>query len=419
MIVDDTVTYRTILKQVIRDIPEAEVVETAVNGRDALEKLNTTPVDMVLLDVEMPELNGLETLKCIRQGSFRQVAVVMVSGANRASANITMECLQAGALDFIPKPEGSNMSESVTLLRDKLVPLFLQQLVEQQKPLLPRQPLYQAQAVQRSPLFYKADATAPSSQETETVGFASATVSQSASRSVTTPTPLVKRGGLSPCPPIERSVVLPRAASPEKPLAPTPGRLPGRIDAIAIGVSTGGPRALMELVPALSAQLQVPIYIVIHMPPVFTTSLADRLNQMSPLRVVEGAEGMRVEDNTVVLAPGGHHMVLTRPGVLGLTQNAPVNSCRPAVDVLFESMASVYGGNVLSVILTGMGSDGAKGVQALKAQGAYCLNQTEGSCVVYGMPRAVDELGLADEQVDLAQMASRINTVVNRVNRGR
>jgi two-component system chemotaxis response regulator CheB len=181
--------------------------------------------------------------------------------------------------------------------------------------------------------------------------------------------------------------------------------------AIAIGVSTGGPNALAEVIPALPANLPLPVFVVQHMPPMFTRLLAERLQSQSKVKVVEGAEGMVVTPGCVYIAPGDHHMCVARRGaqvVLRMNREPMENSCRPAVDVLFRSVAEVYGGATVSVILTGMGQDGLRGVEQLRQLGSYVIAQDEASSVVWGMPGFVVRAGLADSVCDLRAITPQI-----------
>ncbi len=196
-----------------------------------------------------------------------------------------------------------------------------------------------------------------------------------------------------------------------------------RIDVVGIGISTGGPNALGELLPRLPADFPVPILLVQHMPPLFTASLAEYLDERSRVAVREARDGEPVLPGCVYLAPGGRHMVVRRLAgpdgeasslVIGLNENPLENSCRPSVDVLFRSLAAHHDGNMLAVIMTGMGNDGCEGVRAMKRRGCLCLTQSEASCIVYGMPLAVDEAELSDEQVPLDQLADRITQLVRR-----
>ena len=366
LIVDDTVVYRRILTEVIESFEDTLLVGTAPHGRLALTKLETEPVDLVLLDVEMPEMSGLETLRHLRR-LYPETGVIMISGSNSASAAYTMEALAQGALDFVRKPDGTDSDANRAELKDLLKPLLRHMRTRKNL----RGGTSQAPAL---PIV----AARPASQPV----------------------------GAVPHPPL----VPPRAAR-------SAGR-PTRIDVVGIGVSTGGPNALAELIPLLPADLRVPVLLVQHMPPLFTASLAEHLAQRSKVGVSEAKEGEPVLPGHVYIAPGGKHMVIRRLGeagqpIIGLNENPPENSCRPSVDVLFRSLAAQYEGNILAVVMTGMGSDGCEGVRALKRKGCHCLTQSEDTCVVYGMPLAVDEAGLADEQVPLPRLAARITHLVN------
>jgi two-component system chemotaxis response regulator CheB len=204
-----------------------------------------------------------------------------------------------------------------------------------------------------------------------------------------------------------------------RPVAPKISRRAGRVGLVAIGVSTGGPQALADVIPRLPATLHVPVLIVQHMPPVFTASLARSLDRQSRLRVHEAVEGEAILPSKVYLAPGGLHMGMRRAGeggegwVIGLKDGPPVNSCKPAVDVLFQSIAEEIGGRALAVIMTGMGQDGLQGVEMIKRAGGICLTQTRETCVVYGMPQAVDQAGLSDESVPLSELAERISVLAS------
>jgi two-component system chemotaxis response regulator CheB len=364
-IVDDTVVYRRILSDVVETMNDVVLVGTAPHGRLAIAKLEQTPADLVLLDVEMPEMDGLETLGELRR-RWPDTSVVMVSGASQDSAETTMRCLDLGALEFLRKPEGSDPEASRNELREKLRPLM--------RHVQTRVNLHQG------------------------------------------------TGGLAR-PPAPRPV----QARPVQVPAPAPrparmGPVPGRIDVVGIGVSTGGPNALVEVIPRLPADFPVPILLVQHMPPVFTASLAQHLDDKSSVSVHEARDGEPVLPGCVYLAPGGKHMVVRRlpdgeggaVPIIGLNENPLENSCRPSVDVLFRSLAAQYDGNMLAVVMTGMGSDGCEGVRAMKRRGCLCLTQSEASCIVYGMPLAVDEANLSDEQVPLDRLADRITRLVRK-----
>lgn len=349
LIVDDSITYRSILFNILSAVPGVSVVSTASNGKSALIKFSQHEIDIVLLDIEMPEMDGLETLRAISE-RYPGTGVVMVSGMNRHSADITIQALESGALDFIPKPDHDDVEKNIEALRQRLLPIF--------KTFGDKHSL---KGVNTAPVIERK---------------ANANASEIAPKSIRTP------------------------------------RKAPNIDIIVIGVSTGGPNALNELIPRLPGNLGVPILLVQHMPPIFTASLAGSLDKKSALQVKEAEEGEAIRPNTVYIAPGGRHMVVNARKI-HLTDDPPENSCRPSVDVLFRSVAKTYGSHVLAVIMTGMGIDGAQGVRMLKAgPDNYCLTQNEESCVIYGMPRAVDESGLSDESLPLGELADRIVSLV-------
>ena len=353
LVVDDTALYRRIMTEALEATGEVDVVGSAPHGRAALARLDLLEVDLVLLDVEMPELDGTATLAEIRKRP-NPPTVVMFSGQTTRSTQSTIDALANGALDFIRKPDGGDPEASRRELVEKLRPLVRH--VQTRKNL----------------------------------------------RQVSAP-PATR---LPAVPSLSGAVVAP----PTRPVA--------AFTAVAIGISTGGPNALGVLIPQLPADLPVPVLVVQHMPPGFTASLAEHLARRSRIRVKEATEGEAVLAGCVYIAPGGMHMVLRRLPtgdlIVGLNEQPPVNSCRPSVDVLFRSMAAHIEGPVLAIIMTGMGSDGCDGVRTLKRHAAYCLTQSEKTCVVYGMPLAVDEAGLSDERLPLESLAPRIVQLARR-----
>jgi two-component system, chemotaxis family, protein-glutamate methylesterase/glutaminase len=358
LIVDDTVTYRKILSDVLKDVPETEVVGTAPSGAIALKKIPQENVQLVFLDVHMPEMDGFETLKHIKK-EFPETVVVMISGATTRSADSTIEALESGAIDFIRKPDGNDLAANRFRLTGDIAAVL--KLVN----------------LKRYIAGVKGDKPPPVA-----TGAAAA------------PTATIRSpGGVM------------------RPLSP-----PKTFGVCVIGVSTGGPEALSKLVPELTGPFSVPILCVQHMPPLFTKSLAESLSKKSKIPVVEASENEEFKPGTMYIAPGGRHMVARLKegkAIAGLNDEPPVNSCRPSVDVLFRSVAEIYGARgVLSVVLTGMGNDGCNGVRALKRHGCYCITQSEASCVVYGMPRAVDEAGLSDRSLALEAIPGEIETLL-------
>ncbi|MFP4416905.1 MAG: protein-glutamate methylesterase/protein-glutamine glutaminase [Chitinivibrionales bacterium] len=348
LLVDDTVIYRKILAEVVSKFPYIENAGTAASGSIALRKMAQSPVDLVLLDLHMPDMDGVETLKLIRQ-KHPQTLVVIISGINSRSARTTIAALELGAVDFVRKPEGNDFQANIERMVNDLTPVF--RLVQS-----------------------RIRSTHPSVKQT---------------------------GRVKASPPADSSAAMVKNPA-----------VPDLFSVVVIGVSTGGPEALKKLIPLLPASLPVPVLLVQHMPPTFTRSLAESLNRKSSLQVMEAEEQQVVKPGCVYIAPGGKHMVVREKNgtvYIGLNDGPPENSCRPSVDVLFRSVASVYGGRgILAAVLTGMGSDGLNGVRTLKRKGCLCLTQDEKSCVVYGMPRAVDEAGLSDKSLSLEHIAKEM-----------
>ena len=344
LVVDDSVIIRRLVTHALGEDPGVEVVGSAANGLIALKMIPLVNPDAITLDIEMPEMDGLETLRQIRK-SYPDLVVIMFSTLSERGAAVTIEALSLGANDYVTKASNSgSLDQSMARLRGELVPKikqFFQLESEQAKVLAPR--------------------------------------------------PVLSTPSFVPRPPA--------------------GRTSRRCEAVAIGVSTGGPTALAQLVPMLPADFRQPIFIVQHMPPIFTRLLAERLQTLTKLRVREATHGMLVEGHNIYIAPGDFHMRVIKKGatyVIALDQSEPENSCRPAVDVMFRSVADVYGGGVMSVILTGMGQDGLRGIERLRAVGSYVVAQDEASSVVWGMPGAVVNAGLADSVVDLRCVVQEI-----------
>lgn len=340
LIVDDSAFMRHTLGNLLGSDPDIEVVDTARDGIDALEKLGLLDVDIVTLDVEMPRLDGLATLERIMRE--RPLPVVMVSSFTRQGADATIRALALGAVDFVCKPSGS-ISLDMHSVREEL--LVKVKHAAKVRPSRPR----------------AAEAAAE-----------------------------------------------PRTK--EKSWAEKPGS--GLVRVVAIGSSTGGPKALHEVLPRFGKGFPVPIVIVQHMPPGFTRSLAEHLDQVSPLTVSEAQNGDVLSPGRAFVAPGDFHLTVRRGGVIELNQGPAVHGVRPSVDVALESLADAYGASCLAVILTGMGSDGAQGALRIKTAGGHVLAEHESTCVVYGMPRSAVENGAADRAVPLFQMASAIEQVV-------
>jgi two-component system chemotaxis response regulator CheB len=352
MVVDDAVVVRRMVSDVLASDPDLDVAATAPNGKIALAKIPQVNPDLITMDVEMPEMNGLETLKELRK-TYPLLPVIMFSTQTQRGASATLDALALGATDYVTKPANvGSVAEGMQRLREQLLPKIRLYCKAKIKPL----------SVSVRP---------------------AATVQGAA-------------GGL-------------RLAS-----AGT-----AAVELVAIGVSTGGPNALAELLPQLPRDLPVPVVIVQHMPPVFTQLLANRLDAQCALSVHEATAGAKLAPGHAWIAPGDFHMsILQGAGgkMLTLHQGPPENSCRPAVDVLFRSAVDSYGAGVLGVILTGMGQDGLRGCERIHEAGGQVLAQDEASSVVWGMPGFVARAGLAEKVLPLKEIAQEI---VRRVQRGR
>jgi two-component system chemotaxis response regulator CheB len=372
LVVDDTTLYRRMLSDLVESTDGVELGGTAHRGDLAIQRMEKTPIDVVLLSLEMPQMEGLDTLREIRK-TFQHVSVAMLCHASPHAATARLEALRMGAVEFIEKAEGVDPEVCRAAVEDNVRRVLKTALI--------RRHLGPTSA-RSSDVVDAADPPAP--------------------LPAALPVILAANDG---------NGAGERSAAPK----------PRYIAVVAIGISTGGPEALLKLIPALPKNLRVPILLVQHMPPLFTASLAQELDRKSQITVKEAVEGEPLRPGTVFIAPGGRHMIVrsaedASPGstgyVIGLNDDPPENSCRPAVDVLFRSIAAEYHGNVLAVVMTGMGSDGCEGVRAMQQKGCYCLTQSSASCVVYGMPLAVDEAGLSDESVPLHRLAAKIVSLV-------
>lgn len=324
LVVDDSALLRKVVSNVLNDAPGIEVSDVARNGVEALKLISRNKPDLVTLDVEMPVMNGLETLKAIKE--TYQLPVIMLS--SRSNEETTLEALELGAEDFIEKP--ASISRQWDRFRDDLG--------------------------ERIRIHFTRD--------------------QSEGYKVNT------------------ARVISRELVQKKP----------DLKAVVIGASTGGPKALVKVIKSVKADLPFPIFIVQHMPEGFTRSFAHRLDTACKVKVSEAAEGMKVQPGEIYLAPGGRHMTV-RDGRIKLDERDKVHGVRPAVDYLFESAAETYGQDLLAIVMTGMGSDGAPGSRKVRQAGGYVLTQDKASSTVYGMPRTVAEQGLSNQTASLEEIA--------------
>jgi two-component system chemotaxis response regulator CheB len=364
LIVDDSAVMRKIIASALQKDPAIEVIGFAANGLQAIEAVKTFSPDVMTLDIEMPEMDGLTALREIRKTN-KYLPIIMFSSLTHQGAQAAVMALTAGASDYVGKPATSagSVDGAFKVLETELIP----KIIGLAKRVKSRQ------------------AREASSSD----GKSLSTLSVPKVNSVAEP---IKPKS------IEASPV--QSAIPVKP-----------VQAVCIGVSTGGPMALMQIFSQISAPLSIPIFIVQHMPPSFTALLAARLSAAGVMTVKEAEEGEIAIPGTSYIAPGGFHMTLKQSGtktIIHLNTEPPENSCRPAVDVLFRAAAEVYGGGVLAVMLTGMGYDGLKGCQGIAAKGGQIIAQDEASSVVWGMPGAVVQAGLANSVLPIEKMADEI-----------
>lgn len=353
LVVDDSVVYRKLVSGILSELPMVDVVGTAASGSAALARVAELQPDLLTLDVEMPEMDGLEVLQELRrQGS--DVGVLMVSAHTVRGGDLTIRALELGAFDFVTKPNLSALEENRAALSSSFKAILWAYATRHRV----RGMLRDAQVTQAAP------APAP------------------------TLAPVRVPGGTE---------VLRRTAG---------------TTLVLVGVSTGGPTALASVVPALPPDLPAPVIIVQHMPAVFTHSLASSLDAKSALRVKEAEDGEVATAGNVYIAPGGQHLrvVSSAAGsrILRITDDPPEQGCKPSVDYLFRSAAHLGPIGVLAVVMTGMGTDGTVGARLLKRTGARIVAQDEDSCVVFGMPKSVIAAGVVDKICPLGGIAAEI-----------
>ncbi len=351
LVVDDAVVMRKMITEVLARDPQLEVVGTAANGKIALQKIPQINPDLITMDVEMPEMDGIATLIELRK-TYPKLPVIMFSTLTAKGASTTLDALSHGATDYVTKPANvGGITEGIHRLETELIP-----------------------KIKTHCRHLRADA-----------------------------------------PPGEHTQFFSKLR---------PATLPARtrkmpIEILAIGTSTGGPNALATVFKNFPKEFPLPIVIVQHMPPTFTGLLAERLHSLGGVGFQEGKHGQKIQPGQAYIAPGGKHMELRREGlnvVIQLHEGPPENSCRPAVDVLFRSVASIYGGASLGVVLTGMGQDGMRGCEHLRERQAQVIAQDELSSVVWGMPGCVAQAGLADVILPLDRVTQEI---LRRVREGR
>jgi two-component system chemotaxis response regulator CheB len=364
LVVDDSAFMRKIITNILTASSDIEVIGKAKNGREAIEKVTELRPDVVTMDIEMPVLDGIQALGYIM--SECPTPVIMLSGGASAHADVTITAFQYGAVDFILKPSG-NISLDMAKIKDELIKKVKAAANVE---------------VRKLGFIEEKKLKGPKKSRTQEV------IDQSESNIVDEQARRIKRE------PVQKN---------------------GAKKIVIIGSSTGGPRALQQVIPLLPSNLHAPVLIVQHMPPGFTKSLAERLNMQSLIKVREAMEGDILQSGTVYIAPGDYHMTVKQQRINGelkeviaLSKGEKVQGVRPSVDVLLNSITSIYGQNSLGVILTGMGSDGSDGIKKLKMAGGKVIAEDESTCVVYGMPRSVIDQKLADYILPIDRIAESI-----------
>lgn len=357
LVVDDTVVYRKIVSDILSELPNIEVVGAAPNGKIAMSKIASLKPDLITLDVEMPEMNGIEVLECMKTQA-REVGAIMLSTLTQKGGDMTMKALELGAFDFIPKPQNGKMDENRVVIKNALIPILrafsrrteVRSILNGQSAFIKNKDKRKADHSYPEVIRKRAHSSAVRSTKSEIIG---------------------------------------------------------------IGISTGGPSALARMMPMIPVGLGVPIMIVQHMPPLFTKSLAASLDAKCLLDVHEARDGEVISPDTIYIAPGGKQMKIVAGAdgmnrIIRITDDPPENSCKPSVDYLFRSMAYHYVGRATGVIMTGMGSDGTLGLKLMKRNGSVIIAQSEASCVVYGMPKEIIESGIADVIAPLDKIVDEI-----------
>ena len=358
LVVDDTVVYRKTVSDILNEIPDVEVVGTANNGKIAMMKIASLKPDLLTLDIEMPEMNGLDVLRALRTEA-PDVGAIVLSTLTHKGGDLTIKALELGAFDYITKPETGSIEESKKEIKRSLSLLlkgFSRNL--------------EVKHILRGVKLTNSLYSDPSQSHTNAP----------------------KKWSISPN---------------------WDSHKRANAEIIGVGVSTGGPKALTEIMPRIPEDINVPILIVQHMPPLFTSSLAKSLDAHCAIKVKEAEDGEVIRPNVAFLAPGGKQMKIVASAdglnrIIRITDDPPENSCKPSIDYLFRSIAEHYVGRSAGVIMTGMGSDGTKGLRIMKRNGSYIIAQDESTCVVFGMPKKPIDEGIVDVIAPLDRLADEI-----------
>jgi len=360
IVVDDSAFMRKAISDMIESESNFQVVAKFRDGRELIEKIEKYDPDIITLDVLMKDLNGLETLKELRRRG-KNYPVLMVSSATTEGSELTLECLDNGAVSFITKPSGS-ISLDIAKVRENLI----EQINNITNNINDRKKINNTE----SNIQYK--------EKNNIIFTNSVTIKERKDNAMF----------------IHKNK---------------------KIDAVVIGASTGGPKALQEVLTKLPANLGVPVFVVQHMPEGFTKVFSERLDKACEMNVIEAAEGMKISRDTIYIAKGGQHMTVGSNNIIHLNEEPPIWGVRPAVDKLFNSAIKVYGGNLISAVLTGMGRDGADGTSNIKDCGGITIAEDKSTCTIYGMPKAAFETGKVDLVEPLDKIAGSIIRIIKGV----
>ena len=386
VICDDSALMRNLISRVIEGTEGLSVAGKAMNGQFLVEKLSLYKPDVIILDIEMPVMTGVEFLRWRKQNKV-DVPVIILSSIAEKGAAVTIECLELGAADFITKPNGS-VSADISSVSDRLIELIASYGGSYAR--------RHGKQVRSSDFFSNLGSDRLVERK-----LASKLGADKAKEFLST---TASKPSLAP---------VSSAPASKEPAVIEPLRNPGKIEVIAIGISTGGPNALRDVFKMIDPHLKQPVLVVQHMPAGFTKEFANSLNKICALNVKEAEDNEPIEGGTIYIAPGNYHIYVEQTSLgkkmLRLSQEPQRNGHRPSADVLFESVAKVYQNHALGVIMTGMGKDGAVELAEMRKQGAWTLGQDEATAIVYGMPKVAYELGGVQRQVPLEKMADEIS----------
>lgn len=367
IVVDDSAFMRKAISDIIESENNFEVIAKFRDGRELVDKVDKFNPDIITLDVHMKELDGLSTLKELKKLG-KSYPIIMLSSATTEGSELTLECLDNGAISFITKPSGS-ISLDIAKVKENLISQIKGIMAGKKND--NKTCIYNDMIVKHKIIH--------DTQKQNEIKYFNDNQNESLSKNKN---------------------IIPKNK---------------RIDAVVIGASTGGPKALQKVLTNLPENLGVPVFVVQHMPEGFTKVFSERLNKVCQMNVVEAEDGMKIRNDTIYIAKGGSHMTVGHNNTIYFNEEPPIWGVRPAVDKLFDSAIKVFGSNILSVVLTGMGRDGANGTKNIKDNGGVTISEDKSTCTIYGMPKAAFETGKVDLVLPLDQVCDNIIKIVKRI----